>query len=251
MGSTCVKSVDISSHHMLERNLQSGDQSTTNARRVISDNFLLEPLDLTDENDLDLIRKGFFPELSKTEHQQHCQDVFASLEPLKKEADKRRAIASLLSSWKKNGVMQRVHSYINAISTSRPAFEELSDLLVRQSAPYFQGLAKSHYNLIKAYAIYYWVSNNINYNINEWNQMILNQSQPTITPTHVFKRRSSVCSGYANLYSALGLKAGIEVKTVNGHFKRALSEGSGSQDDLFCPGPKNSHAWNAVSIIIE
>lgn len=196
------------------------------------------------------VQSHFMPLPALNDHQRNCQMVFDSLQPLRNEADKRKTTKLLLAKWKERGVLDKVHTYVDAISMSGPTLEEISALLTEKSSPYLLGIERGqHTDLLKAYAIYYWVASNIKYNVTEWNQMVSTRSYPDVSPRHVFKRRSSVCSGYANLYGLLAIQAGLEVTVINGHFRRPITEKG--QSDFFCPGNGNSHAWNAVSIILN
>lgn len=191
----------------------------------------------------------FLPDHVSSSHQKNCQTVFDSLQPLKKELEKRRNTENVMRRWKESGVLDRVHDYVDAITKANPTLEEISGLLTKDSTPYLRGIEKGQLtDLLKAYAIYYWVANNIEYNVNEWNSMISTCLYPDVSPRHVFKRRSSVCSGYANLYELLASQAGLKVTIINGHFKRAITKKG--QSDFFSPGNNNSHAWNAVSVSV-
>ena len=192
----------------------------------------------------------FLPDPVLSSNQKNCQIVFDSLQPLKKELEKRRHTEHLMRRWKESGVLDRVHNYVDAITKSNPTLEVISGLLTKDSTPYLRGIEKGQStDLLKAYAIYYWIANNIEYNVNEWNSMISTCSYPDVSPRHVFKKRSSVCSGYANLYELLASQAGLKVTIINGHFKRAISKKG--QSDFFNPGNNNSHAWNAVSSLVH
>lgn len=66
------------------------------------------------------------------------------------------------------------------------------------------------------------------------------------TPSGTIASGLAVCEGYAGLFSALALAAGMEAVTVGGHGKgfghNALPEGAP------IPPVDHNHAWNAVKI---
>lgn len=94
----------------------------------------------------------------------------------------------------------------------------------------------------KARAIFTWLHHNINYDTVAF---FGNNIKPS-TPASTIASGLAVCEGYAGLFAALGVKAGLEAIVVSGHGK-----GAGYQDPKPgqpLPGFKASHAWNAVRI---
>lgn len=94
----------------------------------------------------------------------------------------------------------------------------------------------------KARAIFTWEHHNIAYDTVAF---FGNNVQPS-TPQSTFQTGLAVCEGYASLFSALALKAGLESLVISGH-------GKGFGYAPMAPGaaipPYNAgHAWNAVKI---
>lgn len=90
----------------------------------------------------------------------------------------------------------------------------------------------------KARAIYRWVTENIDYDV----QGLLKGSYGDTSPEGVLKSGKSVCSGYSGLFESLADAAGLEVVTINGYAK-----GYNYTPGMVFSGPTN-HAWNAVMI---
>lgn len=90
----------------------------------------------------------------------------------------------------------------------------------------------------KARAIYRWVAENIDYDV----QGLLNSSYGDTSPEGVLKSGRSVCSGYSGLFGSLCVAAGLEVVTISGYAK-----GYNYTPGAKFSGPTN-HAWNAVKI---
>lgn len=84
----------------------------------------------------------------------------------------------------------------------------------------------------KAYAIYYWLTNNIKYDV----LGLKSGNLGDLSPVGVLKSRLTVCSGYSRLFVALGKRAGLDVKEIVGDAKGYGGLGGGG------------HAWNAVKI---
>lgn len=94
----------------------------------------------------------------------------------------------------------------------------------------------------KARAIFTWEHHNIAYDTVAF---FGNNVQPS-TPQSTFETGLAVCEGYASLFSALALKAGLESIVVSGHGKgfgySPMAPGSA------VPPYEAGHAWNAVKI---
>ncbi|KAF2005575.1 hypothetical protein P154DRAFT_551348 [Amniculicola lignicola CBS 123094] len=94
----------------------------------------------------------------------------------------------------------------------------------------------------KARVIFTWLHHNIDYDTQNFFAGTVSRSTPETTITSGL----AVCEGYASLFAALALKAGLEAVVVSGHGKgfghHALKPG----DPL--PPFKCGHAWNAVRI---
>ena len=102
---------------------------------------------------------------------------------------------------------------------------------VDRLASYLTGTANTP--RLKAERIFLWITANINYDI----PMLRDRSGAArdCTPSTVLRRRQSICQGYANLFQALGRKAGLEVEVIGGWARSAAGKG-------------DSHAWNAVML---
>ncbi|KAF1948514.1 hypothetical protein CC80DRAFT_486042 [Byssothecium circinans] len=94
----------------------------------------------------------------------------------------------------------------------------------------------------KARAIFTWLHHNIDYDCHSFFSGNISPS----TPEGTIKSGLAVCEGYAGLFAALALKAGLEAIVVTGH-------GKGVGHTAIVPGgplPQydGNHAWNAVRI---
>jgi len=89
----------------------------------------------------------------------------------------------------------------------------------------------------KTRALYIWITENIAYDTDSFFRGI---SGPTDS-AGTFRSRKSVCEGYAELFTEIGTRLGLDVVTIHGYAK-----GWGYREGLD-PGGIN-HAWNAVRI---
>ena len=90
----------------------------------------------------------------------------------------------------------------------------------------------------KARAIFRWICQNIDYDLGSYFAGRLSSTKSE----DVLKSRSSVCSGYSDLFSALAGEAGLEAVEIRGYGK-----GYSYRPGQKFSGPFN-HAWNAVKI---
>ena len=90
----------------------------------------------------------------------------------------------------------------------------------------------------KARAIFRWICQNIDYDLGSYFAGRLGSTKSE----DVLKSRSSVCSGYSDLFSALAREAGLEAVEIRGYGK-----GYSYRPGQRFAGPYN-HAWNAVEV---
>ncbi|ESZ95439.1 hypothetical protein SBOR_4180 [Sclerotinia borealis F-4128] len=95
----------------------------------------------------------------------------------------------------------------------------------------------------KSRAIFVWLHHNVAYDTGAF----FGNRVKNVTPADTIKTGLAVCGGYAGLFTAIALKAGLEAIMVTGHGK-----GFGYtplQPGESCPPPNpGGHAWNAVRI---
>ncbi|TKA79655.1 hypothetical protein B0A55_03431 [Friedmanniomyces simplex] len=94
----------------------------------------------------------------------------------------------------------------------------------------------------KARAIFTWHHHNIFYDT----QAFFSGNLRPSTPQSTLETGYAVCEGYAGLFAALALKAGLEAYVVSGHGKGFGYSQLKPGDPL--PVYKAGHAWNAVKI---
>ena len=106
---------------------------------------------------------------------------------------------------------------------------------IESLAKYFGEIAQS--DIEKARAIYVWICHNISYDSSAYNS----RQYGDTSADGVLKSRKSVCSGFSNLYLALGLEMGLEIEKVVGYAKGyGYKKGTHFKD--------TNHAWNIINI---
>ena len=92
----------------------------------------------------------------------------------------------------------------------------------------------------KARIIYAWVTQHITYDVPAFLDAVNNDNYPDVNPQKVLRDRTTICSGYSNLYYALAEAMNLKSVIVVGYGKGATLEEEKFQDV--------NHAWNAVKI---
>jgi transglutaminase/protease-like cytokinesis protein 3 len=93
----------------------------------------------------------------------------------------------------------------------------------------------------KARIIYAWITQHISYDLAAFHDALNNNNYPDVDPAKVLRDRTTICSGYSDLYQALAEAMNLEAATVIGYAKGATPAG----DLRF---QKTNHAWNSVKI---
>lgn len=121
---------------------------------------------------------------------------------------------------------------IDAYMRNCPASSEKS---TSDIAAYISQSART--DIEKARAVYVWVTDNINYN--DWGYNTGNLGDNSAE--NVLQTRVAVCAGFADLFTEIAVKTGIEVITVTGYAKGYGYDEGDSFDE-------SNHAWNVVKI---
>ena len=161
--------------------------------------------------------------------------LFSFILPADGQGNQSTSLAALGGEAMQNYSYDESYNYekIDAHALAAPASAEQS---VESLAAYLIGPAKNERE--KARAIFRWICQNINYDLGSYFTGRLGSTNSS----DVLKSRSSVCSGYSDLFSALAGEAGLETVEIRGYGK-----GYSYRPGLRFAGPYN-HAWNAVKI---
>lgn len=121
---------------------------------------------------------------------------------------------------------------IDAYMRNCPAASEKS---IADIAAYINRSART--DLEKARAVYVWMTDNIFYNDAGYNAGDYGDN----SAENVLRTRLAVCAGFANLFTEIAVKSGIEAITIHGYAKGIGYDEGDSFDET-------NHAWNAVKI---
>lgn len=92
----------------------------------------------------------------------------------------------------------------------------------------------------KARIIYTWITHNISYDVVALQNLFDRNIYPDVKVETVLNTRSTICSGYANLYQQLAQYMGLKSVIVVGYAK-GIDYAVGNDNQV-------NHAWNAVKI---
>ncbi len=160
--------------------------------------------------------------------------LFSSMSPADGQGNQSPSLAALGGEAMQNYSYERYnYDEIDAHALAAPASAEQS---IESLAAYLIEPAKNERE--KARAIFRWICQNIDYDLGSYFTGRLGSTKSA----DVLKSRSSVCSGYSDLFSALAGEAGLEAVEIRGYGK-----GYSYRPGQRFAGPFN-HAWNAVKI---
>lgn len=195
----------------------------------------------------------FHPAAHKTEHELQCRRVVERLSPRDKEA--RAHIRQVLAQWKDEGVLSKIESHAMSIPASAAStVSGLAGGLAASNANYPESVREDnhHQQLVKAYAIFFWVATNISYDTELLHQFLTSiDGKVDCRAEKVLQKRKAICSGYANLYQALAEAAQLEVTVVHGNTKTwRIFDKEGPTGGGFQRRRSNGHSWNMVTTVI-
>ncbi|MFK7901117.1 MAG: transglutaminase domain-containing protein [Cyclobacteriaceae bacterium] len=128
---------------------------------------------------------------------------------------------------KENSRLEELIFHVKKAPRVKTDYQKIADHLVI--------IAKD--DLEKAKLIYLWLCFNIKYDALSFQKGKYQDPSPTVTMLN----RKAVCSGYGNLFQAMGKQIGLEIEVVGGY-----SKGYGYRSGtVFKTG---NHAWNVVKI---
>lgn len=96
--------------------------------------------------------------------------------------------------------------------------------------------------LERARAIYKWVTTNIAYDVDGY---MGRSEKKSCDSGNVLQSRTSVCSGYSNLFESLCRCAHVPVMVINGYAKGFSHK---NKDEIDLSTMQTNHAWNAIFV---
>lgn len=125
---------------------------------------------------------------------------------------------------------ERIDRFAKKLNYSGSSVTELANLLAKNATT----------DTDKARIIYAWVTQHVTYDVPAFMDAVQNNKYPDVSPKKVLRDRTTICSGYSNLYQALAEAMKLKSVIVVGYAK-----GATPPDEKF---KDVNHAWNAVQL---
>ena len=111
-----------------------------------------------------------------------------------------------------------------------------TQLSLNEFVEHFKEKTKNLSSAEKAYALFFWMCNNIAYDVNGYYS-----DNTDVSPEGVYRNGYGVCSGYSRLFKYIGTYIGLYVFCVDGYAK-----GIGYSTEIKISG--TNHEWNIIKL---
>ena len=199
------------------------------------------------------IPKSFYPEvvgISREEEQ--CRRTRQKIVIKETEKPLRCRIEDIMREWREGSILGQIESHALSIpSECAASVETLALSLTNPRSKYVNSLCALdpfHLQIAKAYAIYFWVANNIRLSHTMWKRFLSNSEglRSSSEAEEVLQRRECLSIGHANLFLSIATAAGLTARVVMGNIKLCRSLSSQDYKQEFKPSRVNQHWWNMV-----
>ena len=236
-------------HQDLPRPFERADkeQSTSSASPQKDDKAPSKIIDST-------VPDTFFPKSCGVSREKECELTYGKIRLKETEKPLRHRVEELLMQWRQCGIIGEIESHalsINALQAT--SVQQLACSLANSEAKYVKSLLY-HFDsfcliIAQAYAIYFWIANNIQYSQSMWMSFTSNPEKikSKTNAEAVLKSRKGISIGYANLFHAIATHIGLTTQTVEGSLKLTKIQSAQGSSKEFVPQDLNLHFWNVVS----
>ncbi len=123
-----------------------------------------------------------------------------------------------------------IDRFARELNYSGSSIPELANLLAKNATT----------DTEKARIIYAWITQHVTYDVAAFMDAVDNDNYPDVDAEKVLRDRTTICSGYSNLYQALAEAMNLKSVIVVGYGKGATPKDEKFQDV--------NHAWNAIKL---
>ena len=201
------------------------------------------------------VPESFYPatvEISTDEEK--CRLIKSKISCRKVELQFRLQLQELLNRWKRDATLEIIEAHALSIPAENTvSVEKLALSIANQDARYMKSLGDSGQvglAVAKAYAIFFWISSNIQFSPKSWRNFITNPESlgSRAEAKHVLEKRECISKGHANLFHSVATAVGLKTCVVMGNIKIPRSDTHNPTDQFEC-NKLNQHWWNMVSKI--
>lgn len=179
------------------------------------------------------IPEGFNPKIPPSLGERNCHKVFANMTKTSQSP-----FQSLLDSWEVSGFLSVINSRVFSVQPSdAKTTSKLAHSLTNKCYD-MQELNDARIEIMKAYMLYFWIINNINYDMNK----LTNTNSCSAT----LAKRCGTADEIASLFDALCAEARLKSQKLKGNLKTWQSMTGQS----FQLNQQNCHSWNMVRLLI-
>ena len=200
-----------------------------------------------------VIPKSFYPpvvDISRDEAS--CRLIRSKISGRKAERQFRLRLQELLDGWRRGAALELIETHSLSIPAENTvSVETLALNLANPDAKYMKTLGDSaqvNLYVAKAYAVFFWISTNIQFSPKMWRNFITNPESLRLETeaNHVLEKRECVSKGHANLFHSVATAMGLKSCVVMGNIKIPRSETHDPTEQFQC-SKLNQHWWNMVS----
>ena len=200
-----------------------------------------------------VIPDTFYPKTVLNSPQEElCQATFRKLAPKEKDKSCRCRAESLTEKWRQSSILGEIESHALSVSALQcTSVQQLAQSLTSPEAKYVKSMSSSDpfpLEMAKAYAIYFWVANNIQCSQSMWKSFLTNPDKvKSKTKSEVvLQSRESVSLGHAKLFCSIAAAVGLNAQIIVGNLKVCKPQSVQGPLETYEPNRGNEHYWNAV-----
>ena len=205
------------------------------------------------------VPESFYPVTVGISHEEErCRLARSKVAVKKSEKLLRQRVGGLLDEWRNGKILGQIESHALSVSARNAASVEILALsLGNEDAKYVKTIGETcpfALTVAKAYAIYFWISNNIRFSQSKWRSNVVNSdtSRLETEARNVLEERETIANGYANLFHGIATAMGLKSCVVMGYIKLSCSESHFSlRSNGFECSKLNQHWWNMVSSTLD
>ena len=170
----------------------------------------------------------------------------------------RSRVERALNEWRKSDILGLIESHALSVSADKTcSVEMLAMSLTLSHAKYMKTLSQGDQSsfailIAKAYAIYFWIANNIRFSPHLWQSFISSYGKKRLKAEaeEVLEKRECLSMGHANLFNSIAVAVGLKSRVVMGNIRTepALNFSYDRQQQGYEPSRLNQHWWNVVSL---
>lgn len=204
------------------------------------------------------IPESFYPEVIRIScEEEQCRLTRRNIAVKEAERPLRCLVEEVLNGWCEGSVLSLIESHALSVPAEcTTSVESLASSLAHPQAKYYQTLCYSgsfQLQIAKAYAIYFWIANNIDFCRSMWERFLSHPEDlgSKTKPQQVLQRRKCFSIGHANLFHSVATAAGLTARVVVGNLKLCRSLSPQDYRQKFETSRVNIHWWNMVCISVS